>query len=493
MSNPWGKMGSWADRADEEDREAAAAAAAAAAASASTDADSLNFPSLKESASAKPKKKKHMTLSLSAFQKTENQGLTLNETLLLPTAPKQRSDEEIQQSRYGRGFSSYEQSSRGRDSGDNSWGGGRRTYGGGFDEDRRGGPSYRVSEFDQPSRADESDNWGMGKKSFDSSRASRAHETNNWAMEKRQQQPLPSRSSTFGSGFHASGPGPDRWTREGPLDERPRLVLDPPKHDRLVIEPVKSNKPNPFGAARPREEVLAEKGVDFKKLESEMDANKMSRPTSSQSSRPSSVHSSRSELETETAVKSKPKVNPFGDAKPREVVLEEKGLDWRKIDIQMERPHADRPETDEEKAMKEEIERMKRELDRELEMKSNDQSAQGPDEDKSNLSDIISEKEGELEALTRDLDDKIRFRQRTSQRPGSGSSRHADSYDRPRSRLGLVDEPRGMDYNDRPHLRGQGRYSQEEHNSDRRAFQGGKSRGFFGNRDLDRSRSRDRW
>ncbi|CAA2970143.1 eukaryotic translation initiation factor 4B1 [Olea europaea subsp. europaea] len=61
------------------------------------------------------------------------------------------------------------------------------------------------------------------------------------------------------------------------------------------------SKSNPFGAARPREEVLAEKGLDWKKMDMEIEVKKQqhsvssSRPTSSRSSRPGSTHSSRSE------------------------------------------------------------------------------------------------------------------------------------------------------------------------------------------------------
>ncbi|CAA2992420.1 eukaryotic translation initiation factor 4B1 [Olea europaea subsp. europaea] len=61
------------------------------------------------------------------------------------------------------------------------------------------------------------------------------------------------------------------------------------------------SKSNPFGAARPREEVLAEKGLDWKKMDMEIEVKKQqhsvscSRPTSSQSSRPGSTHSSKSE------------------------------------------------------------------------------------------------------------------------------------------------------------------------------------------------------
>lgn len=41
-------------------------------------------------------------------------------------------------------------------------------------------------------------------------------------------------------------------------------------------------------------------------------------------------------------VKSRPKVNPFGDAKPREAVLGERGMDWRKIDLELEHRSVDR-------------------------------------------------------------------------------------------------------------------------------------------------------
>ena len=375
MSTPWKNIGAWAaeaERAEEEEREAEETATAAV---------SQNFPSLSEAVNAKPKKKK---MSLSEFTMgnyassggaSEYQGLTPDEMLRLPTGPKERSAEEMQFNRLGGGFLSYGRSSgppmgRGRDregNGDGSWGGGRRSHGG-FDEERRG-PNSRVSEFGQPSRADEVDNWASVKKplpSLDSGRqnrydslgsggggggggfggVSRADEADNWAVGKK---PPPARSSMFGSGFRNSGVEPDRWTRGAPLGgerERPRLVLDPRRGDVSANEasPAKTNRPNPFGAARPREEVLAEKGLDWKKMESELEAKKTtSRPSSAHSSRPSSAQSSRSEGpgsqqqgNAETAVKPRPKVNPFGDAKPREVLLVERGIDWQKIDRELE-------------------------------------------------------------------------------------------------------------------------------------------------------------
>lgn len=370
MSKPWGGIGAWAadaERAEAEEREAQAAAAA-------SQAESKNFPSLREAANTKPKKKK-MTLSefnMGTFaapgagsRHTEHQGLTPEEMIRLPTGPKDRSAEEMQYGRLGGGFPTYGRSSlppgrsRDRDEGDGSWGGGRRSYGG-FDEERRG-PSPRVSNFDQPSRADEVDNWAMTKKSptLDSGRqnrygslgggmggvSSRADEVDSWASGKK---PIPSRSSTFGSGYREANE-PDRWTRGRSRDgdtERPRLVLDPPKGDVGTNEAIRTNKPNPFGAARPREEVLADKGLDWKKLDTEIEAKRTSRPTSAHSSRPSSAQSSRSEgpglQGIENVVKQRPKVNPFGNAKPREVLLEERGKDWRKIDLQLEHRAVDR-------------------------------------------------------------------------------------------------------------------------------------------------------
>jgi hypothetical protein len=132
------------------------------------------------------------------------------------------------------------------------------------------------------------------------------------------------------------------------------LVFDSPRGEVGVNEPVKLDRPNPFGTARPREDVLAEKGLDWKKREMEIEAKKTmslqsSRPTSAHSSRPSSGQSSRSEgpgLQQQgfenVAVKPRPKVNPFGEAKPRELLLQERGQDWRKIDRELEHRGVDR-------------------------------------------------------------------------------------------------------------------------------------------------------
>ncbi|XP_027096909.2 eukaryotic translation initiation factor 4B2-like [Coffea arabica] len=537
MSNsPWGNIGAWAadsEREEEELRELAAKAAAEAAsadASATGGGDSQSFPSLRDavsSASKQTKKKTKMSLQEFTMQNvygstSSQRGLTHEEMLRLPTGPKERSaGDEMQYGggRLGGGFSNYGVRSGGpppgrmrdRDSdGEGSWGGGgpRRSYGG-FEDDRRRGPPQggRGPDFDQPSRADEVDNWGAMKKplpSFNSGPAgpgrpsryaslgggsgglSRADEVDNWGASKKPIPPPAARSSSFGSGFRGDfKPEPEKWTRDG-SQERQRLVLDPPRGEEGETV-VKVNKPNPFGAARPREEVLAEKGLDWKKLDSEIEAKKAvnSRPASSQSSRPGSSQSARSEGQPlqvtggDAAAKPRPKVNPFGDAKPREVLLEEKGLDWRKIDLDLEHRRVDRLETEEEKNLKEEIEHLKKE------------SLQKPGDDQS-LHDQILQKEKDLELLIRELDDKVRFGPKPTERPGSGAGRLTGHPERPHSQPAAYEEPRGGEFMDRPRSRGTGD-AWARSMDDRRAYHGGRSRGFLGNRDTDRSTSKERW
>ncbi|KAH7570374.1 hypothetical protein ACOSQ2_018805 [Xanthoceras sorbifolium] len=520
MSKTWGAIGAWAAESERAEAEEAAAAAAAA----SGTADSQSFPSLKEAASAKPKKKK-MTLSeftmggyaTGSGRATDSYTrLTPDEMLRLPTGPKERSAEEMQHGRLGGGFSSYGRPERSRDR-DDSWGGGnRRSYGGFDDEQPRRGPSSRGPELDQPSRADEVDNWAMNKKPFQSLQSqdsgrqnrygglgsgggggfSRADEVDNWTAGKKT---ISTRSSTFGSSFRNSGPEPDRWARGGFRDERTKLNFDPPKLDVGASDSVtvKTDRPNPFGAARPREQVLADKGVDYKKLEMDLENKKAttSRPTSSHSSRPSSAQSSRSESQglqgSENVVKpSRPKVNPFGDAKPREVLLEERGQDWRKIDLQLEHRRTDRPESEEEKKLKEEIDHLKEQFNKEYSIDANRETPQGSSGNPPSLQDIILHKEQELKMLIRDLDSKVRFGPKPSERPGSGAGRAAAFPERPPSQSGSFDESRSMEFMDRPRSRGRGD-AWTRPGDDRRA--GGRDRGFLGSRDFDRQRSREGW
>ncbi|KAF8052029.1 hypothetical protein N665_1625s0004 [Sinapis alba] len=513
MSKPWGGIGigAWADEAERADEEQAAA-------------DVQSFPSLKEAASNAKSKKKKTKMTLSEFTSgayaapggRSSVGLTQQEILQLPTGPRQRSEDEMQQpGRLGGGFSSYGGRSGGmgkdRDDSGGSWGGGgRRPYGGGFDDERRGDQS-RASEFPQASRADEVDDWGKAKKlpSFNQGRYgglgggggggggsyssgggggfSRADETDNWAAGKRQ---APVRSSTFGSSFGDSNREPDRWSRgvagSGVQEERRRLVFEPRKVDSGAGETppavVKTSKANPFGAARPREDVLAEKGLDWKKLDSEIEAKK----GSSQTSRPSSGQSNRSEGSgLSNVLKPRPKVNPFGDAKPREVLLEEQGKDWRKMDMELEHRRVDRPETEEEKMLKEEIEDLRKKLEKESivpEIKQSDQEP-GSNNNHYDLPEAIRGKEKDLEILTRELDDKVRFRQKPVERPRSGASRTGSYSERTHSRAGSIDESRSFESTERPRSRGAVDAWVRPVDDQPRNFQGGsKERGFFSNR-----------
>ncbi|XP_043724785.1 eukaryotic translation initiation factor 4B2-like isoform X2 [Telopea speciosissima] len=529
MSNVWGGIGAWAaeaERAEAEERENAAANSNSQLAGVG---ESQSFPSLREAASAKPKKKK---MTLSEFttgtyvgpggarrdSSVESKGLTTDEMLRLPTGPKERTPEELEYGRLGGGFRSYGRTGpppgrmreRGDDS-DGSWGGGRRSYGG-FDDERRP-PSTRANDYDQPSRADEVDNWAMGKKPLsvspmDSGRQdrysslgsggggpSRSDDVDNWAVGKKA--PSPARSMGFGSGFRDPAPEMDRWSRAPPRDgdrERPRLVLDPPKVDGIMNEPPKATRPSPFGVARPREEILAEKGLDWKKLDSDIESRKTtSRPNSSQSSRPSSAQSNRAESPApqvlEAAPKPRPKVNPFGDAKPREVLLEEKGKDWRKIDLELEHRRVDRPETDEEKTLKEEIDHLRKELEKESAVTANGETVESAQEQTS-LHELMLSKEKDLELLIRELDDKVRFGQKSLERPGSGAGRFAALPERPPSQSGLSEDYRSVEYMERPRSHGTADVWSRP-GDDRRAFQGGRERGFLGNND--RSNSRERW
>ncbi|GAB2297909.1 hypothetical protein Dimus_031994 [Dionaea muscipula] len=529
MSNPWGRIGTWAEQAEEEEREQAAAATATSTASAVTDTQS--FPSLRESIGTKPKKKKNVSMPLSEFNlgvgnrpSSRSVGLTPDEMMRLPSGPKQRSPDELYRGdRLGGGFSNYGRSGpppgRMRDregDSDGSWTGGRRSYGG-FDDDGRG-PPRRGSDFDsQPSRADEVDNWAMAKRStpppmMDTGRVnrygslgggSRADEVDSWASVKKPLEPAV-RSNTFGSGFRDSGLDSDSW-RRGDASEsdtgRRRLVLEPPRGGEVAV--VKANKPNPFGAARPREEVLAEKGLDWKKLDLDIEAKKpTSRPTSSHGSRPTSSHSAQAEsmgyahpvgqgIGAEViAVRTRPKVNPFGDAKPREVLLEQKGKDWRKMDMEFDHRSVDRAETEEERMLKEEIDQLKKEF-------SNGNS-QGFAADESILHDRISSKERDLELLVMELDDKVRFGQKALERPGSGTGRPGSGAGRYGSftetlpsQSGSSEDLRGVETMDRPRSRGNALTRPVE---DRRGgFYGSRDTGFLVNKDFDRSRSRDRW
>ncbi|XP_034682134.1 eukaryotic translation initiation factor 4B3-like [Vitis riparia] len=334
--SPWGKAGAWALDSEEHEDELLqqqqddkvngefSGGEGRQAPEASAD-----FPTLATAAATKSKKKKGQTLSLSEFsafgagksaQPSQTKGLTHEDLMMLPTGPRQRSAEELDRGRLGGGFRSY--------GSNGSYEGGRSRYGGGEDsanprwgsrgsEERRQGGFGRDSSRElAPSRADEIDDWGAAKKStvgngferrdrggfFDSQ--SRADESASWVSNKSF---TPSEGRRFGGGggfeslrerrggFDSASDGgggadSESWGRKkeegsgnanGSAGSRPKLILQPrtvPVNDGQQPgsgSVAKPKGPNPFGEARPREEVLAEKGQDWKEIEEKLESVKL--------------------------------------------------------------------------------------------------------------------------------------------------------------------------------------------------------------------------
>ncbi|KAL4327308.1 hypothetical protein AHAS_Ahas13G0087100 [Arachis hypogaea] len=323
----WSKPGAWALDSEEHEAELLQQQTSNNNETALTGKPLADFPSLAVAAAAKPKKKKGQTFSLAEFTaaKTDYQ-----DPIVLPTGPRQRTAEELDRdrNRLGGGFRNYggdranRSSGGGDDSSNSRWGSSRVS-----DEPRRNG-GFRDSNRElAPSRADEIDNWAAAKKStvgngferrerdrdrersgfFDSQ--SRADESDSWVTNKSS---VPSESRRFGSnggsgglgfererkvGFGSSGGADsDNWNKKkvefnGGSERseggggRPRLVLQPrtaPVNNESQEgagngngNVVKPKGPSPFGEARPREEVLAEKGQDWKKIDEQLESVKI--------------------------------------------------------------------------------------------------------------------------------------------------------------------------------------------------------------------------
>ena len=336
--SPWGKPGAWAldseeheDELLQEQRDDELHGRISGGEGRQAPEVSADFPSLAAAAavvSTKAKKKKGQTLSLSEFttygagksaQPTQGKGLTHEDLMMLPTGPRQRSAEELDRGRLGGGFRSYGSNDGGRsrygggeDSANPRWGGSR-----GSEERRQGGFERDSNRELAPSRADEIDDWVAAKKStvgngferrerggfFDSQ--SRADESNSWVSNKSFSPSEGRRFGGGGGGFDSlrerrggfdsasnggGGADSDSWGRKreevsgtanGSAGSRPKLILQPrtlPVNDGQQLGSGLVAKPkgaNPFGEARPREEVLAEKGQDWKAIEEKLESVKL--------------------------------------------------------------------------------------------------------------------------------------------------------------------------------------------------------------------------
>ncbi|KAJ7967196.1 Eukaryotic initiation factor [Quillaja saponaria] len=323
--SPWSKPGAWAlDSEEHEDELLHQKEKDNGHVSGQPLAD---FPSLASAAATKPKKKKGQKVSLAEFSNyggpkpSKTESLTTEDLMMLPTGPRERTVEELERERSGlgggfRSFGPRDRNSRysnGSDDSSNSrWGssrvsdGTRRTGSFGGDDNRESAPS----------RADEIDNWAAGKKStvgngfdrkekvgfFDS--GSKADESDSWVSNKNFVPSEGRRMGSNGGGFErerkvgfvsSGGADSDNWGKKkvelnGGSDSgsgigRPRLVLQPrtlpvsngnPDGPGNVLKPKGAN---PFGEARPREEVLAEKGQDWKKFDEQLEATKIKETT----------------------------------------------------------------------------------------------------------------------------------------------------------------------------------------------------------------------
>ncbi|EOA16679.1 hypothetical protein CARUB_v10004871mg [Capsella rubella] len=342
VSSVWAKPGAWALEAEEHEDELKQQAPPSNQKSSA--GDSSDFPSLAAAATTKTKKKKGQTISLAEFASygsakaapaPQTERLTQAELVALPTGPRERSAEELDRSKLGGGFRSYGGGRYGDDSSNSRWGSSRVSE----DGERRGGGFNRDRESSRdsgPSRADEDDNWGATKKPiggsgferrerggggggfFDSQ--SKADEVDSWVSTKpseprryvssngggdrfEKRGSFESLSRTRDSQYGGGGSESDTWGRRREESagadgapppssggSRPRLVLQPRTLPVAVpvavVEVVKPESPvmvavdkpkgaNPFGNARPREEVLAEKGQDWKEIDEKLEADKL--------------------------------------------------------------------------------------------------------------------------------------------------------------------------------------------------------------------------
>ncbi|CAN0910136.1 Eukaryotic translation initiation factor 4B3, partial [Linum grandiflorum] len=330
VSSPWSKPGAWALDAEEHEAELQQQ-------DSQPKQEPADFPSLAaaaadaKTASKKKKKNKGTTISLSMLQTGAYTRPELN-TASLPKGPRERSAEELDQMRNGGGgggFRSYGDSSSSR------WG---REAGGGRDSNFRDSSREREvmpREPLGPSRADEADDWSKGKRSTVGAVASgdgferrgrergssffeghsKADESDSW-VSNRTPPAVSSEPRRFGGGGGYERRGSfdslsrdrgnadsESWGRKREESNgvgnvgsaRPRLVLQPRTSPAPVVVIAASNEKekekeketeqlvvvprpkglNPFGSARPREEVLAEKGKDWKEIDEKLETMKV--------------------------------------------------------------------------------------------------------------------------------------------------------------------------------------------------------------------------
>ncbi|KAL7125461.1 hypothetical protein ABFS83_14G119000 [Erythranthe nasuta] len=311
----WGKPGAWA--LDSEENESELLQAQKEDSSAANGDEKSDYPSLSAAATSKTKKNKPQKLSFQEFSTysapkpaAQTKGLTHDELIHLPTGPRERSAEELDRNKLGGGFRSY--------------GGG----GGRDEQPRRQGSFNRDSDREfASSRADETDDWGAGKKSssnnvsdrrergergggFFSDSQSRADDVSNWSSNKSSAPPEPKRYDKRGSfGSESSNGGGDSGNWGKRREEEGR----------------RSGGGGAFDSLRERRGGFESNTVDsdnWGKKTEEMSGSGGTRPRLNL--QPRTLEVNEGEKSEINAAIVKPKgSSPFGDARPREEVLKE--------------------------------------------------------------------------------------------------------------------------------------------------------------------------
>lgn len=447
---PWGGAGAWAadselaDSQNEQEQQPQE----------SSFANDAAFPSLGEAIHVKVSKKKKQAVPLSKFISrgtasfSESKGLTTQEMMMLPAGPRDRSGEDSPPGGLGGAFKDYgAYRGEGRDRDGGMHGSRRSDREGGYS---RGGFTGDMGGTDEPSRADSNDDWAATKKYLPSSRGryedngrrggdgsrfndrdfpSKADVDNHWGSSKKFVPAPPSNGSerrTLKYDFSSS--------RNGGLDG----VSKADDTDNWGTSKKSSfnggynsslNRDKDFGLQNERDGA-------YSKMWTGKDASRASgRPhlVLQPRSRPldsSSPPHMKEETEnqppfgnTSSEASLKPhKVNPFGEAKPREVILEEKGLNWKKLDAEIEQKSLDRTET-EQLSLKEEIKAIQDALkfgEAKLE-RTGSEAPIGVDASGTlaDLKDKLAKKQHELEQLTVAFGDSIGALRIGSERPPS--------------------------------------------------------------------------
>ena len=130
--------------------------------------------------------------------------------------------------------------------------------------------------------------------------------------------------------------------------------------------------------------------------------------------------------------------------------------------------------------MKDEINVLNKLLSKDTKSTENGEYDRFTPEELDNLQQQKEILERDLEQLAHELDDKIRFGQKASERrPGSGSGRSA-------SQLVVTEDARSVEFTDRPRSRGGGSDSWSRSGDDRRTYNLGSGGGFLGSRNTER-------